>query len=139
MADGLYREKSLERISSPEQLNDYLKVTKPSVWIILVSVILLLAGCLVWGYFAYIGSYVKGTATVSNGVLTMRFIDEPFAQNLKEGMDVTVGDTSSEITYVGYDHQGNIEINANTELNDGTYQATVNYKTTQVLDLLFDR
>ena len=28
----VYREKSLERMSSPEQLNDYLKVTKPMVW-----------------------------------------------------------------------------------------------------------
>ena len=139
MADQLYREKSLERISSPEQLNDYLKVTKASVWIVLVSVIILLAGFLVWGYFAYIGSYVSGTAVVSDGVLTMHFTDDTFAQNLQEGMNVTVGDTSSEITDVGYDTQGNVVINASTTLNDGTYQATVNYKTTQVLDLLFDR
>ena len=38
MAKGLFREKSLNYISSPEQLNDYLKVTKPAVWIVLIAI-----------------------------------------------------------------------------------------------------
>ena len=42
----LFREKSLERVSSPEQLNDYIKVTTPSVWLVLIAVILLLVGIL---------------------------------------------------------------------------------------------
>ncbi len=37
MAKQIYREKSLNYISSPEQLNDYLKVTKPAVWAILAA------------------------------------------------------------------------------------------------------
>ena len=28
----LFREKNLERLESPEQLNDYLRVTSPGVW-----------------------------------------------------------------------------------------------------------
>ncbi len=28
---GIFREKSLERVSSPEELNDYIRVTTPSV------------------------------------------------------------------------------------------------------------
>lgn len=44
----LFREKSLERVSSPEQLNDYIKVTTPSVWLVLIAVILLLVGILTW-------------------------------------------------------------------------------------------
>ena len=47
----LYREKSLERISSPEQLNDYIRVTTPSVWLVLVMVIVLLIGILSWCIF----------------------------------------------------------------------------------------
>lgn len=44
MADQqLFREKSLKYISSPEQINDYLKVTKPAVWGVLVAIIILLA------------------------------------------------------------------------------------------------
>lgn len=40
----VFRKKTLERISSPDQLTDYLCVTNPGIWVILVAVILLLAG-----------------------------------------------------------------------------------------------
>ena len=49
--NGIFREKSLDRVSSPEQLNDYIRVTTPSVWIVLVALVLLLAGMLVWSIF----------------------------------------------------------------------------------------
>ena len=67
----VYRKKSLERIQSPEQLNDYLRVTNPSVWVILAAVALILAGALIWGSFAYIDSFVTGTAEVKDGVMTV--------------------------------------------------------------------
>ncbi len=44
----LFRKKSLERISSPEQLNDYIRVTTPSVWLVLVATVILLLGLLAW-------------------------------------------------------------------------------------------
>ena len=50
----IFREKSLERISSPEQLNDYIRVTAPSVWVILAATLLLIAGTLVWAVFGKI-------------------------------------------------------------------------------------
>ena len=33
MQNQLFREKSLEKVSSPEQLNDYIRVSNPGVWI----------------------------------------------------------------------------------------------------------
>ncbi|MBQ7678765.1 MAG: hypothetical protein IJT34_02835 [Butyrivibrio sp.] len=50
----IFREKSMERVSSPEQLNDYIRVTTPSVWLILIAVLFLLAGVLVWAVFGRI-------------------------------------------------------------------------------------
>ena len=44
MENKLFREKSIKRISSPEQLNDYLHVTNPGIWALLICVIVLLAG-----------------------------------------------------------------------------------------------
>ncbi len=44
----LFRKKSMDRISSPEQLNDYIKVTTPSVWLVLVATIIILIGVLAW-------------------------------------------------------------------------------------------
>ena len=41
MEKPLFREKNINQITSPDELNDYLKVTNTSVWTILVAVILL--------------------------------------------------------------------------------------------------
>ena len=46
--NGVFREKSMERMSSPEEMNDYIRVTTPSVWLVLAALILLLAGMLAW-------------------------------------------------------------------------------------------
>ncbi|MBQ8955858.1 MAG: hypothetical protein IJ075_02720 [Lachnospiraceae bacterium] len=45
----IFREKSIERVTSPEQLDDYIKVTTPSVWLILIATVILLIGTLIWG------------------------------------------------------------------------------------------
>ncbi len=47
----IYRKKSLDRVASPEQLNDYIRVTTPSVWIVLAAVVALLVGFIAWGIF----------------------------------------------------------------------------------------
>ena len=44
----VFRKKTLDRIASPEHLTDYLRVTNPGIWVILVAVILLLAGIFAW-------------------------------------------------------------------------------------------
>ena len=46
-----FREKSVERISSPEDLDDYIRVTTPSVWIVLAAILILLIGMLAWSVF----------------------------------------------------------------------------------------
>ena len=51
---SIFRKKSIERVSSPEQLNDYIRVTTPSVWLILIAVIILIIGTLIWGVFGRI-------------------------------------------------------------------------------------
>ena len=45
---GIFREKSMERISSPDQMDDYIRVTTPSVWIALLALVILLIGILAW-------------------------------------------------------------------------------------------
>ena len=134
----LYREKNITRISSPEQLNDYLKVTKPAVWAVLAAIVLMLVGTLIWGSFAYIGSSVEGIAEVKNGTMTVYFKGDSFAGNVQEGMNVKVGETSSTIIGVGRDQNGRVFAQAETILDDGSYLASVTYKQTQVLSLLFN-
>ncbi|MBQ7613567.1 MAG: hypothetical protein IJU77_00800 [Butyrivibrio sp.] len=137
MAKQIYREKSLKYISSPEQLNDYLKVTKPAVWAVLAAVVLLLVGLLVWSSFAYIASSVNGVAEVDDGKMVVEFSDARYSSNVEEGMSVVVGDKEIPIVSVGRNDKGNVFAVADTDLEDGTYDVTVTYKQTQVLGLLF--
>lgn len=51
---SIYRKKSLEKIYSPEQLDDYIRVTTPSVWIVLLALAVLLVGILAWSIFGTI-------------------------------------------------------------------------------------
>ena len=44
----LFRKETLDRISSPEHLGDYMRVTSAGIWVVLTAVILLLAGLFVW-------------------------------------------------------------------------------------------
>lgn len=39
------------RVGSPEELNDYIRVSSPAVWIALAVVIALLLGALAWAVF----------------------------------------------------------------------------------------
>ena len=135
---SVYRKASLERIAAPEQLNDYLRVTNPAVWTVLAAVVLLLVGTLVWSCFTYIGSSVDGSAVVEHGVMTVRFEDPALEKNVEAGMAVTVGDTSSVIVSVGHTPDGRLFAQAETALADGVYEATVQYKTTEIIRLLFN-
>ena len=91
MEDSLFREKARKNISSPEDLSNYLHVTRPSVWLILAAVILMLAGMLVWSSFASIGSFATGTAEVKDGTMYIHFDNEQVAENVECGMSIITG------------------------------------------------
>ena len=138
MKQNLFRQKSMEHISSPEQLDDYLRVTNPAVWVVLTAVILLLAGFLFWSSITAIESYAEGVAEARNGVLTITFEDETKAKNVKIGMDVEVGEVVTPVLSVGQNEEGRIIAIANINMPDGRYDIRVGYKTTQMIRLLFN-
>ena len=138
MEESLFRKDSMDRISSPKQLNDYLHVTNPTVWVVLAAVIILLAGMLVWGYFATIDSFASGTAKVEGGTMTVLFDDEQASSNVEAGMKIIVGESESTVTSVGKTEEGKTFALASTSLSDGTYPARAVFRQTQVLRLLFN-
>ena len=48
---SIFRQKSIDKISSPEKLDDYIRVTTPGVWITLAAIVVLLVGVIIWGVF----------------------------------------------------------------------------------------
>ena len=60
---SIFRQKSMDRISSPEDLNDYIRVTNPSVWVVLLALVLLLIGMLSWSILGTVETHTEdGTA-----------------------------------------------------------------------------
>ncbi len=45
---AIFRQKSLDRVSDPDKLNDYIRVTTPGVWLVLTAILILLLGMLAW-------------------------------------------------------------------------------------------
>lgn len=126
------------RMSSPEQLNDYLKVTNPKVWMLLAAVVLLIVGLLLWSGFTTIESYASGTARAVGGELTVTFDDSAKASKVLPGMDLEVGDVKTEVLAVGTDADGAVIASAHANIPDGSYSVRVGYKTTQVLSMLLN-
>lgn len=138
MEDSIFRKKSLERIKSPEELNDYLHVTSPAIWLVLGVIIFLLAALFLWSGFTSYESSALGKGTVSGGTITVTFDDENAAANIESGMNVTVGNVTGVISSVGRDSEGRIVALAGINMADGVYDAKVTYKQTRILRLLID-
>ena len=46
--NNLFRKSSLERVSSPEQLNEYIKITSPSLLVILIGILIIVVSGAIW-------------------------------------------------------------------------------------------
>lgn len=96
MKDGLFRKKSMEKIVSPEQLNDYIRVSTPTVWLVLSCIVLLLTGMCVWGVFGRFETVIEAAA-ISSGGKTVCYVREEYRSELTEGMTVRIGDVSCPV------------------------------------------
>ena len=68
MNEEIFRKKSLDRVRSPEELNEYVKVSNPGIWLLMASVIILLIGACIWGFFGHIDTRIDATALTENGM-----------------------------------------------------------------------
>jgi len=60
----LFRKEALERLRSPEQLDSLLRLARPSAWILLVILALILCLALVWGFFGSLPIRVQGLGVI---------------------------------------------------------------------------
>ena len=140
----IFRKKAVDRVNSPEQLNDYIRVTSPSIWMVLAGVICILAGAIVWGIFGNLYTTVDGAGIVYDRNLTVyiRTADRP---NVEEGMTINCNGTTTTVRSVGeqpvrvtqdmgefvlqtaglQDGEWAYPVEADTELPDGSYAASI--------------
>jgi len=63
-SDSIFRKSSLERISSPEQLNEYIKITNPGVWAVILGCMALFVAVGFWSFFGSIPNSMQANGLV---------------------------------------------------------------------------
>ena len=103
MGKKIFRKSEQEFGASPDQLQDYVRVTNPFVWMVLVAVILLLGGGIVAACFGRVEVTLNASAYVETGVAYID-IATPNAFKLKKGMTVrfTGQETEAQIETIDW-------------------------------------
>lgn len=92
MDNKVFREKSLERISSTDELHDYMRVTSPRLWMFLSVILALIIGFIVFACLVTIENNVETKAQV------YRYMDE--GKDTME-IDVEIPDTIGDTVHTG--------------------------------------
>ena len=119
---SIFRTKSLDRISSPEQLTDYLRVTNPGVWIFLAAVVVLLVGIFVWSTVGTLETAAKATVVVENHTAQVM---PAGGEVLNAGMPFRVAGQEAMLVSADTDDYGRSYGTAEVTLPDGTYDGVV--------------
>ena len=140
MDQQLFRQKSIDRISSPEQLHDYMRVTSPRLWMILIAILVLLAGFLVFASTANMENTMTLKVQVSTIQPDGKTITEPATmvvcelpaseiEVVKPGMKVRLGDETGQVGFL-YTSGENLSVLFDMDkpvlsMPDGEYDATL--------------
>ncbi len=92
--DSLFRKSALERISSPEQLNDYIRVTHPGTWLLLIGLSIILATFGIWIFSGSVAEtiHLNGIAFAPREPVrsVFSYVRMKSARRLREGMPVQI-------------------------------------------------
>ena len=128
MENSLFRKTALDRISSPEQLNEYIKVAGPGVWAILAGIAVTFAAFLVWGLVGSIPETVQIKGTVLNldaGVSAVySYLPIEDTKHIEPGMKVRISPDYAPREQYGYIY-GTVESVGHSPVNTDNLRATL--------------
>ncbi len=100
MGTELFRKKSLDKVSSPEQMNDYIRVTGPSVWLVLAAVAALLIGFIIWSVLGRLDTTVTAAAVAAPDGSVVCYVGEADRDAVRQGQTVRIGGAEHALTEV---------------------------------------
>ena len=98
-SSSIFNKKATEKLRSPDDLDKFVRVTNPSIWVVLLAVIALLAGLLAWAFFGTVATSVTSTGAVVDGV-PMCFLQADDVTKVAVGDTVNVGGESMKVVGV---------------------------------------
>ena len=136
MDEQIFRKKSLDRISSPEQLDDYLKVSTPNLWLVLCAVIVLLFGILTWASVDYLETSISAVGTIENKEAEIVLTGND-AERIQSGMQVRVGTYDTVIDFIQYDELGRAIAICAADVPNGSYKVEIVLERIHPISFLF--
>lgn len=118
MENQLFRKKSLERISSPEELHDYMRVTSPRLWMLLIAIVALLVGFIVYASTVTLENTIPVKVIVENMLTGEDGAPQPFYYSMlpmeqkdivASGMKVRLGNAEGRVELITVDNAGDAE------------------------------
>ena len=134
---GIFRQKALERITTPEQLTDYLRVTNPGIWTLLAAIIILLGGLLVWSTVGTLETLADGVAEVKDNQAII-MVTKNAGNEITSGMTVRIGSENYTISKVEKDDYGRAVAHAPINKADGKYDVKIVTESVHPIQFLFD-
>ena len=158
MENKLFRQKSIDRISSPEALHDYMRVTSPRLWMVLSAIVILLAGFLAFASVAK----MENTMPIRVKVMTYTPTEAEAAQGDKEhstvscqlpiaqmevvktGMEIRLAKETGKVYWISTSaDEDKIDVVFEMEhdtvpLEDGEYDATLVLESTTPISFLWN-
>ena len=159
MENNLFRKKSLERISSPEELHDYMRVTGPRLWMLLGAILALLAGFVVYASTVTMENTVRIPVRVETFETTQEYqaqggspryslvsstLPNSMMDTLKPGMVLRLGDATGKldlISTVAEEEESSLVFEMDNDyvaLPDGTYEAELVLESTTPISFLWN-
>lgn len=89
-AAPIFNKAAMEKLRSPDDLDKVVRVTRPSVWVVLAALAAFLAGILAWGLFGTVSVNVSGNGVVTDGQAVC-FLSTDDAARVQEGNGVLLG------------------------------------------------
>ena len=154
--ETVFRDKSIERISSPDLLNDYVKLSDPGVWFVLAAAMIILIGACIFGIFGHVDSTVPGVGISKKGKMVC-LVKKEYGDRFSDDMEAKIdgekhraflrGDTPKTVwnttdaysLYVGDMQPGEwvYELDIEGTFEDGTYTVSLVTEKLSPLSFLF--
>ena len=102
MADAsssIFNEQARNRLQSPDDLDRYVRVTSPSVWVVLGAVLALVLGLLAWGIFGSVTTSISAKA-VNITDATICLLDADQAAKVSVGDEVYVDGQTTTVASI---------------------------------------
>lgn len=131
----VFRKETLERIASPEQLTDYLRVTNPGIWAVLLSVIVLLGGLLAWASVGTLETTAQVKVVVEDHEAQVISLESTL---LRQGMPLRVSGVETRVANAQADEYGRYVGTSEVNLPNGTYDGTVVTETVHPISFLLE-